>query len=227
MASASGKPTLPDAAPESLGCLIELAGRKGRATPCRVSVRRFAGRGSPGEERGQRRVRARHQDRDPRRGGQVADHHRGHALAARIEEQHVLGAQAGQRAGQLAVAVAGGRAFGRSDRAARRPRSGPTARWTSARGVAGAGRRWRTASGTTARVRSLIAASFLRCWERHRTAPRSGSCGAAQPAGSRLPAPAAGGRDGACADTSGSGSACVPLPEGCGSALAGQPPAAC
>jgi hypothetical protein len=43
MASASGKPALPDAAPESLGCLIELAGRKGRVTPCRVPVRRFAG----------------------------------------------------------------------------------------------------------------------------------------------------------------------------------------
>lgn len=45
MASACGKPTLPDAAPESLRGLIELAGRKGRVTPCRVSVRRFAGRG--------------------------------------------------------------------------------------------------------------------------------------------------------------------------------------
>ena len=74
------------------------------------------GRRSPGEERGQRRVRARHQDRDPRRGGQVADHHRGHALAVGIEEQHLLGAQRGQRAGQLAVAVAGGRVFGRCDR---------------------------------------------------------------------------------------------------------------
>ena len=40
----------------------------------------------------------------------------GYALAVRIEEQHVLGAQAGQRAGQLAVAVAGGRAFGTGDR---------------------------------------------------------------------------------------------------------------
>ena len=87
---------------------VRLGGERRRAAA--------GGRRSPGEERGQRRVGARHQDRDPRRRGQVADHHRGHALAARIEEQHVLGAQAGQRAGQLAVAVAGGRAFGPGDR---------------------------------------------------------------------------------------------------------------
>ena len=137
MVSASGKPALPDAAPESLRCLIKLAGRKGRATPCRVSVRRFAGRGSPGEERGQRRVRARHQDRDPRRGGQVADHHRGHALAARVEEQHVLRAQAGQRAGPAGCRRRGRPRVRPSRSPARRPRSGPTARWPSARGCLG------------------------------------------------------------------------------------------
>ena len=74
------------------------------------------GRRSAGEERGQRRVGTRHQDRDPFGRGQVADHHRGHALAVGIEEQHVPSAHGGQRAGQLAVAVAGGCAFGRSDR---------------------------------------------------------------------------------------------------------------
>ena len=63
-----------------------------------------------------------------------------------IEEQHVLGAQRGQRAGQLAVAVADGRALGRTRSPARRPRSGRTARWTSARAAAGAGRRWRMAT---------------------------------------------------------------------------------
>jgi hypothetical protein len=71
------------------------------AEPARLHGERFrtaaGGGGSPGEERGQRGVRARHQDRDPRRRGQVADHHRGHALPGWVEEEHLLGAQRGQR----------------------------------------------------------------------------------------------------------------------------------